>query len=283
MNTFYNEIDSYACEWLQNLMDYGVIDSGIIERKDIRGIKPNELQGYNKIHFFAGIGGWEYALQLAKWPDTKEISLWTGSCPCQPFSTSGRRKGFSDERHLWPYWFWLIKQQKPDIIFGEQVASKGGIEWFSHVANDLERENYTVGSIILPACSVGAPHRRSRIWFVAHSPSLRCKQQGKRETSTIQRECSERKGKQTNDKQIGKLSGGFERSCPSNKTMWRNLVWLPCEFNTLKPTKPGLFPMVDGIPVNMGRLRSYGNSIVPQLASIFIQTVMELLEIKDSE
>lgn len=123
--------------------------------------------GYAQCHFFAGIGGWAYALRLAGWPDDRQV--WTGSCPCQSFSTAGREKGGADERHLWPYWFHLIRECRPSTIFGEQVASSLALSWLDLVFDDLEAEGYTCGAADLPAGSVGAPHIRQRLWFVAHT------------------------------------------------------------------------------------------------------------------
>lgn len=85
--------------------------------------------------------GWAIALALAGWPEDREV--WTGSCPCQPFSSAGRQKGKSDERHLWPVWFELIKAVQPATIYGEQVASAIGHGWLDEVAEDLESVRFT--------------------------------------------------------------------------------------------------------------------------------------------
>ena len=86
---YYNEIDCYCAEWLRNLIRAGLIAEGDVDERDIRDIRPDELTGYAQCHFFAGIGVWSYALRLAGWPDERPV--WTGSCPCQPFSAAGRR------------------------------------------------------------------------------------------------------------------------------------------------------------------------------------------------
>ena len=91
-------------------------------------------------------------------------------CPCQPFSVAGKGKAQSDERHLWPDWFKLIQERRPTTIFGEQVSGAITHGWLDDVYQRLEAEGYAVGSAVLPACGVGAPHKRDRLWFVAESP-----------------------------------------------------------------------------------------------------------------
>jgi hypothetical protein len=116
-------------------------------------------------HFFAGIGGWSYALRLAGVPDS--ASIWTGSCPCQPFSDAGKGLGIRDPRHLWPTWFDLIRECRPTAILGEQVASRDGLLWLDLVRADLEGCGYSFGASDLCAAGVGAPHIRQRLYFVA--------------------------------------------------------------------------------------------------------------------
>lgn len=118
---YYNEFDKQAAAWLRELIKEGLIADGEVDERSITDIVPDDLSGFRQHHFFAGIGGWSYALRLAGWPDDKPV--WTGSCPCQPFSTAGNRKGKTDDRHLWPHFFRLIREFRPETIFGEQVAS----------------------------------------------------------------------------------------------------------------------------------------------------------------
>jgi DNA (cytosine-5)-methyltransferase 1 len=132
-------------------MAAGLIAEGVVDERDIRDVSPDELYGYPQCHFFAGIGVWSYALRQAGWSDDRRV--WTGSCPCQPFSASGRRGGFDDERHLWPAWHHLIRVCKPECVFGEQVASKNGLAWFDLVSSDLEGEGYAVGAA--DTCAAG--------------------------------------------------------------------------------------------------------------------------------
>ena len=128
-----------------------------------------------------------------------QIDILTGGFPCQPYSMAGKRLGKEDDRHLWPEMLRVIREVKPSWVVGENVL--GLVNWneglvFHEVQTDLEAEGYEVWPYVLPAVSVNAPHRRDRVWFVAHSISssngtnelraLRCKN-GK----------TERKGSQT--------------------------------------------------------------------------------------
>ena len=150
MNAYYNENDPFAAAWLRNLIATGLISPGFVDERDIQDVQPADLAGYDRHHFFAGIGGWDYALRLAGWPDDRPI--WTGSCPCQPFSAAGKRGGLADTRHLWPTWFRLIRECQPPVVFGEQVASKDGRAWLDHVGSDLEADSYAFGAVIVGAC-----------------------------------------------------------------------------------------------------------------------------------
>ncbi|HAG4159570.1 TPA: DNA cytosine methyltransferase [Salmonella enterica] len=162
---YYNEIDPFAAAWLQNLIDAGCVAPGVIDTRSIEEVTANDLKGFTQCHFFAGIGVWSYALRRAGWPDSRPV--WTGSCPCQPFSQSGKRRGFNDPRHLWPAWFYLVSQCRPHVIFGEQVASKDGLTWFDAVQFDLEKAEYAVAVVDLCAAGFGAPHIRQRLFWVA--------------------------------------------------------------------------------------------------------------------
>jgi len=94
----------------------------------------------------------------------------TGGFPCQPFSVAGKQKGTSDDRHLWPEMFRIIKAFKPRFVIGENVRGIVNIQdgvVFETVCTNLEDEGYEVQPFNIPAAGVGAPHRRERIWFIA--------------------------------------------------------------------------------------------------------------------
>ncbi|MBW4203935.1 DNA cytosine methyltransferase [Enterobacter cloacae subsp. cloacae] len=166
---YYNEIDPFAAQWLRNLIDAGYIAPGVVDTRSIEEVTANDLKGFTQCHFFAGIGVWSYALRRAGWPDDRPV--WTGSCPCQPFSACGKRQGKDDERHLFPTWFRLISECRPDVIFGEQVASKDGLGWLDDVRDHLERAEYAFAGFDLCAAGFGAPHIRQRLFWVADADS----------------------------------------------------------------------------------------------------------------
>nr|WP_232357146.1 DNA cytosine methyltransferase [Burkholderia contaminans] len=91
----------------------GHIAPGDVDERSIEDVRPDDLRAYDQCHFFAGIGVWSHALRRAGWTDDRPV--WTGSCPCQPFSAAGKGLGFDDERHLWPAWYWLIGERRPPV------------------------------------------------------------------------------------------------------------------------------------------------------------------------
>jgi len=183
MSSYYNEHDKNAAAWLRELIKEGVITDGEVDERSIEDVLPADLAGFERCHFFAGIGVWDYALNLSGFTGP----VWTGSCPCQPFSAAGKGEGFADERHLWPAWFHLIEVCRPHTIFGEQVASKDGSTWLDLVHSDLEGIAYTIGTVDIPAAGVGAPHIRQRLFFVADSPHQRTKRKPRNENRAIER------------------------------------------------------------------------------------------------
>lgn len=200
MTAYYNEIDLYAAQWLRNLIAAGHIAPGDVDTRSIEDVRPDELRKYKQCHFFAGIGVWSYALRRAGWPDDQ--AAWTGSCPCQPFSAAGKGAGFTDERHLWPAWEHLIAECQPAIVFGEQVASKDSEPWIDLVHTDMEALGYAFGAIPFPTASLGAPHMRDRLYFVADHAGYRRAGQGARGQA--------QEGSQARSECLGQLQVGFE-------------------------------------------------------------------------
>ncbi len=164
---YYNEIDPFAAQWLRNLIAAGHIAPGEVDERSIEDVTPDDLRGFTQCHFFAGIGIWSHSLRLAGWPDDRPV--WTGSCPCQPFSAAGKGDGFTDERHLWPHFFHLISERRPQHVFGEQVAARNANVWFDLVQADLEGMGYAFGLVPFTSASIGAPHIRERAYWVANA------------------------------------------------------------------------------------------------------------------
>ncbi|VUF53644.1 dcm, DNA-cytosine methyltransferase [Escherichia phage ESSI2_ev129] len=168
-SAYYNEIDPFAAERLRTHISAGRIMAGEVDERSIEDVHPDDLRGFTQVHFFAGIGVWSYALRRAGWPEDKPV--WSGSCPCQPFSAAGKGKGFADERHLWPAMHWLVGQRRPLVIFGEQSASAHANDWIDLVQADMEAMGYAFGACAFPAASVGAPNIRDRTYWVANTDS----------------------------------------------------------------------------------------------------------------
>lgn len=182
MTAYYNEFEPDTAAWLRELIEQGLIADGDVDERSILDVRPEDLKGYTQCHFFAGIGGWSYGLRLAGWPDDEPV--WTGSPPCQPFSNAGMKKGKEDERHLSPHFISLVRSCRPELLFGEQVASANVFgkaakpsrkqsqeppewAWLDDLSDRLEAAHYALGAVDFPSASVGAPHIRQRTYFGA--------------------------------------------------------------------------------------------------------------------
>jgi DNA (cytosine-5)-methyltransferase 1 len=308
MSVYYNEIDPKAAAWLRELIKGGHIAAGDVDERSIVDVQPGDLVGYTQCHFFAGIGGWSYALRLAGWPDDRPV--WTGSCPCQPFSAAGKRGGMADARHLWPQFYRLIKKRRPSVVFGEQVASKDGLVWLDLVYTDMETANYAFTAVDLCAASVGAPHIRQRLYFVADSNGsrFRTRRAGKasdgRNATRIEpsrfRDASGlgqpdgrgrpsgqssaeaarygRSVESTSSRVVGVAHdpGPRERRDGANQRATWEAELVNCRDGKRRPVEPGTFPLAHGVSGRVGLLRGYGNAIVPQVAAEFIGAYLDI-------
>jgi len=308
MSTYYNEIDKQAASWLRELVKQGLIPDGEVDDRDMRDIEPRELDGFIQCHFFAGIGGWAHALRLAGWPDDRPV--WTGSCPCQPFSQAGQGGGVDDERHLWPDWRWLIDQCRPPVIFGEQVASKLGRSWLAGVQADLEALAYRRAAADLCAAGVYSPNIRQRLWWVAegglgNAVSARLEGHGGdgdggSEPGRVGQDAARSAspagaigGSADADGRREKQQPGDDGEAPcceeearqeyraavpersSATGFWSAFDILHCTDGKARRIEPGTFPLAHGVPARVGRLRGYGNAINPHVAKVFIESYLE--------
>jgi DNA (cytosine-5)-methyltransferase 1 len=243
MTAWYNEIDPYAAQWLRNLIAAGHIAPGIVDERSIEDVKPEEIRNFTQCHFFAGIGVWSHALRNAGWEDSRPV--WTGSCPCQPFSSAGKGAGFDDERHLWPAFHHLIKKCRPAIIVGEQVASHDANFWIDLVQDDMEVLGYAFGAVPFPAAGIGAPHIRERIYWVA-------------------------------DPDITRLEGRRKRSVRRSVEIspWARGVAVRGLDGLQRFVEPGVHPLATRHPSRVGKIRAYGNALCAPAAQIFIESIM---------
>lgn len=282
MTAYYNEYDPEAASWLRELIKKGLIADGEVDDRSILDVSFDDLRGFTQCHFFAGIGGWSYALRLAGIPD--DMKVWTGSPPCQPFSTAGQQKGKDDERHLAPHFTNLIAAGRPPILFGEQVASaavfgkvarKSGSQsdgspewaWIDDLQDRLEAAHYAVGLSDIPAASVGAPHIRQRTFFGAIRLADTI-------SSGLSGQGGESRAQEQRTSQCG-VSYGFTERSRSYHDFWRDADWIFCRDGKWRPVEPGTFPLAHGLSARVGRLRGYGNAIVPQVAATFVEAFID--------
>lgn len=204
------------------------------------------------------------------------IDILTGGFPCQPYSQAGKRLGKEDDRHLWPYMLRTIQQVKPRYIVGENVY--GIVNWngglvFDEVQTDLESEGYEITPVILPACAVGAIHRRDRTWFIAHSNSRgagrgqQFKESQQAQASTHTNGLSERLQE---SREIFRRE--YELFINASDDVARGIATQWDKSNRGSgdvPKANGLSERLDGITVSNWKknsIKSYGNAIVPQVA-----------------
>lgn len=253
---YYNEIEDYAATWIENLILDGLIPDGKVDRRSIVDVHPADLEGFTQCHFFAGVAGWSLAMRLAGWPDDREV--WTGSCPCQPFSIIGKKKGVEDERHLWPDFFRLIIARRPATVFGEQVASKDGRDWLAGVRDDLEGAGYAVGAADLCSAGVAAPHIRQRLYWVGDANDAGLE--------GYSRHVNGREGWSREDRPVAATGGPLP---------WDAFDAVTDIDGKTRRIEPGVAPLAHRLPGHMGLLRAYGNAINPHLAAHFVAAVME--------
>lgn len=283
----------------------------------------------NHASLFSGIGGFDLAAEWMGWTnvfnceweefprqvlkhhfpkatqygDIKEldatayagrVDILTGGFPCQPYSLAGKRKGKEDERHLWPEMLRVIRECSPRYVVGENV--RGLVGWnggmvFEEVCSDLEARGYDVQPFLLPAASVGAPHRRDRIWFVAYSDDAR-RSDGRGKVQGTDGEVRQRHDGAQPCHAVGgpgpiahtshqRLQGGKQHGASNQREQQSESLRSIAQRDQIGnwehfPTQPPVCGGDDGLPKELDGLtfskwrresiKAYGNAIVPQVA-----------------
>lgn len=281
---YYNENNKYCAAWLRNLIHADLIAPGDVDERSIEEVEADDLRGYTQCHFFAGIGIWSGALQNAGWRDDRHV--WTASCPCQPFSAAGERKGEKDKRHLWPKLHELIHICRPGIVFGEQVSSPDGLAWFDTVSTDCENAGYTCWAHDLCSAGVGAPNIRQRLYWVAYASSEGLAVGERLGVDAVrQNQSSEGKaaicGGGLGNTHSGRLAPRSEAAetpghrNSSHPTSWDDVEYLNFADGKARPIKPGIEPLVARHPGRLEQVRAYGNALNYVLATEFIKTFID--------
>jgi len=316
MTAYYNEFDPKAAAWLRQLIINGDIADGVVDERSITEVQADDLNGFTQHHFFAGIGVWSYALRNAGWSDHRPVA--TASLPCQPFSAAGNQKGKEDERHLLPHFLELVGQCNFHTIFGEQVETAIKHGWLDDLYAEMENQDYSVGSAIIGAHSLGKAHIRKRIYWVANSASERfkrgegCNSTGSKRESSGSTWDSGQDGManpcvlgQSGQRVVGRsVYSKTSETREVNRTVndgigdITNTEWLYCRDEKYRPIKSGIKPLVDGIARGVVhscdsvieanasaeartiRLKGYGNAIVAPVAEEFIRATMDVIDME---
>jgi len=251
VSAYYNENDPKTAAWLRELIGAGLVADGEVDERSIADVSPGDVRGFVQCHFFAGIGGWSCALRLAGWGD--DVPVWTGSCPCQPWSVANLwqdgGRGAGDDRHLWPVWFHLIEAERPAVVFGEQVESAIRRGWLDEAFSSLEGAGYSCAAAVLPARAVGTEHERKRLYWVSDTGS---------------------EGRQRHQPVACLPVAAAQAYTVDGDVLTRARRALDGDLSGLLPC--------DGVSVVMERhaLKGYGNAIVPEVAAEFIRAYRDV-------
>jgi DNA (cytosine-5)-methyltransferase 1 len=245
---------------------------------------------------FSGIGGFDLGLERAgmtvrwqveiddfcnkvlekHWPDVKRyrdikeiggdelepVDLICGGFPCQPFSTAGKRRSKGDDRYLWPEMLRIIQAVRPTWIIGENVAGIVSLA-LDDVLSELENEGYSCESFIIPACGVNAPHRRDRVWIVAH-------RNGERQLQPEGTQQEQRRRTLDGSKQTSADWDKREAKSHLDESFWQE-TWIQASTRICR--------VDDGIPRRVDRakrLKALGNAVVPQIVEIIGKAIVEI-------
>ncbi len=251
------------------------------------------------LDLFSGIGGFSLGLERAgmetvafcendpfcqkvlkkHWPDVPvhnsiedldgrqyrgSVELVCGGAPCQPYSVAGEQRGAEDDRALWPEMLRVIREMEPIWVVFENVPGIISME-LDNVLSDLEGEGYSCQSFVIPACGVDAPHKRDRVWIMAHASIKRL--QGSEETG-------DSLGSRKNREQ---LSTGLNRVPRRDKSQNQPRMGGMVDGVSRWLDEPEGIPRVIGkVPHRVNRLKSLGNAVVPQVVEVLGRMVMEI-------
>lgn len=251
---------------------------------------------------FSGIGGFDLAarevgfenifqVERDKWcqkvltknfPETKKyldikefngkeyegsIDIISGGFPCQPFSFAGKRKSKNDDRYLWPEMLRVIREVKPPFIVCENVTGIITLA-LDDVLASLENEGYTTETFIIPACSIGAWHRRERVWIIAYTDIKQRKRKKRRVESEF---INGGQDAANNDSKRFKTK---RERIGHNGEEERERIWTPI-INHCWSSEPGMGRVANGLPGRVDRLKGLGNAIVPQIAKVIFESIKE--------
>ena len=250
MSIYYNDIDPYCCKVLRARITDGLLPQGNVDENDIRSIPSDTLRGYRQLHLFAGIGGFPLGMRMAGFPE--DVSIITGGFPCQPHSMAGKRKGSGDERNLWPEFYRVIRDLRPQWVLAENVRgllSSDDGRFFGGILRDLAHIGYDAEWQMLSASAFGAPHERERIFIIAYPCNKRLSRPVFRRASV----CS---------------------TTLTSPTKFGNRI-VPC--GLWHQAHIGDIYMGNGVSAKVVRhgVKAMGNAVVPQIIAWIAQCIME--------
>lgn len=221
-----------------------------------------------------------------KGKDIGPVDVICGGYPCQPFSVAGERRGEEDDRHLWPEFSRLVAELRPTWVIGENVAGHVSMG-LDDVLSDLEGQGYTARTFIIPASAVDAPHRRDRVWIVAHAASegLPIRRQARRKTGNTEEETgvvsgSERCGETLADTNDAGLQGRSKAGNAGSKREGRDKLAERCcdGKGSTWTTEPRVGRVANGVPRRVDRLKALGNAVVPQIPEMIGHAILDATE-----
>lgn len=208
--------------------------------------------------------------------ELKPVSIISGGFPCQPFSHAGKRKGQTDDRYLWPEMLRIVKELQPNYVIGENVP---GIITMAldEVLDSLENEGYHNEVFVLPACGIGAWHKRDRVWIISYRKDrfgAKTKQEQDKYWKTVesQIEVLPNSGSWGHEE-----SGAFGKSVNTKKIpTWETAQPFDGCLPNIWESEPNVDRVAHGVSKRVDRIKGLGNAIVPQMAYIIFQSILEI-------